>query len=224
MSSIVNAVPRNGQLTPKCHCASCNSDVFQMDWDESFCICKDCSAQLLPFYSVDDLASLTSDRLHFFKSVNPKLNFRPFTQENDRYNTIDSDNNYFREYDASHSNYYDIENFNQKFERSTVKGLFSNIHFNARSIVKNFDSIKYFLKLLNIQFDVIGISETWLSNSSTLSSINMENYDFVCKNRIDRRGGGVGMYIVNSHNYFQRDDLMLDQDVCDSIFVGTRNF
>ena len=44
-------------------------------------------------------------------------------------------------------------------------------------------------------------------------------YTCICKNRNHGRGGGVGMYIADSHNYFQRDDLTLDSEICDSIFI-----
>ena len=57
----------------------------------------------------------------------------------------------------------------------------------------------------------------WLRDASL--SINIDENTFICKNRNHVRGGGVGMYIADSHNYFIRDDLTLDSEICDSILI-----
>ena len=56
--------------------------------------------------------------------------------------------------------YYDNFQFNVLSKKENT-GL-SIIHFNARSLNANFDHIKDFLCTLNIPFDVITISETWV--------------------------------------------------------------
>ena len=57
--------------------------------------------------------------------------------------------------------------FNWKcLELRNKSGLFYVIHLNARSIPKNFDNFLTFLENIEIQFTVIGLSETWLNETN----------------------------------------------------------
>ena len=89
---------------------------------------------------------------------------------------------------------------------------FSSIHFNSRSVHKNFDQISNFLNLLEFDFDVIGLSETWLKHVKDADKLpNMPGYNThncVCSNRCGRLGGGVGLYVKDSYTYFERPDLV----------------
>lgn len=49
------------------------------------------------------------------------------------------------------------------------------MHLNARSINKNTEAINQMLSSLEISFDLIGISETWIPEGNDL--IQMENYN-----------------------------------------------
>ena len=89
------------------------------------------------------------------------------------------------------SKHYDIDEFVSKFKDvNDSEAPFSSIHFNSRSVDKNFDQISNFLNLLEFEFDVIGLSETWLKDADKLP--NMPGYNSVCSNRCGRLGGGVG--------------------------------
>ena len=71
---------------------------------------------------------------------------------------------------------------------------FSLIHFNARCLPQNFDKFANYLNLLQFPFTIIGVSETWLTiNKSALCEL--ENYNLITCNRINRQGGGVALYI-----------------------------
>lgn len=48
--------------------------------------------------------------------------------------------------------------------------------------------------------DVIGISETWLSESISSEAVGVDGYSFVRCDRENRRGGGVGLYISNNYS------------------------
>ena len=56
------------------------------------------------------------------------------------------------------------------------KNCFSLTHLNARSINKNIKAINQMLSSLELSFDLIGISETWIPEGNDL--IQMENYKF----------------------------------------------
>ena len=127
------------------------------------------------------------------------------------------------------SNYYTINEFNHKFNpltptysRTDLKELnpiknFSLFHWNARSLSKNFESLKLLLSSLNeFPFSVIGISETWLrSNSPNL--FNLNNYKLFRSDRNKGRGGGVALYIFNEHRVRVRSDIHIEG--CEDLFV-----
>lgn len=73
-------------------------------------------------------------------------------------NSIDPEANFYNE-NKSNSEYY-AEN---QFNNLNLDG-FSIIHFNSRSLYTNFVQIKDYLKSLKHTFQVIAISETWLTN------------------------------------------------------------
>ena len=78
---------------------------------------------------------------------------------------IDPDINHFnRQYSENlsfnESSYYEVDHFNYKFEQTN--NALKILHINIRSINQNGDSFLVFLSNLNVTFDVICISETWL--------------------------------------------------------------
>ena len=107
---------------------------------------------------------------------------------------IDPDDNYFKEFKQT-SDYLTDENFVSKTQN--VKGL-SLIHFNYRSIKSSFEELKEYLINLRREFDVICISESWLNDNDNINEFMLDNYDMVYKNRKNKRGGGVLIYVVQS--------------------------
>lgn len=74
---------------------------------------------------------------------------------------------------------------------------------------------------MNLDFSVIGISETWLNDkNSNTDYINIEGYNFIHKSRDNKSGGGVGLFIRNDTNYKLRNDLSIrDSQTIESIFI-----
>ena len=70
------------------------------------------------------------------------------------------------------------------------KDIFSLMHINARSINKNIETIYQMLSSPRVSFDIIGISETWISELNDL--IQIEEYIYV----IYRAGGPHGKKTV----------------------------
>ena len=134
---------------------------------------------------------------------------------------LDPDTNFWNNLNID-SSYYTSETFVSKFKDCADRSCFSCIHFNSRSLPKNFDAISTFLNLLDYEFDVIGISETWLQDDNAHDH-NLSNYSFFGKNRTGRTGGGVGIYIRNTSKYFRRPELQLNENLCDSVFIELRN-
>ena len=65
---------------------------------------------------------------------------------------------------------------------------------NARSIHKNIENIKCFLGNLNLNFDVIAISETWLCDGK-VQDINIPGYEVTHQLRLDKKGGGCSIFV-----------------------------
>ena len=56
--------------------------------------------------------------------------------------------------------------------------------------------------------DIITLSEIWRRNDTNLLQyVQIPGYSFCYKNREERRGGGVRMYIKDTTKYKERQDL-----------------
>ncbi|XP_060530471.1 uncharacterized protein LOC132704477 [Cylas formicarius] len=72
---------------------------------------------------------------------------------------------------------------------------FCAAHVNVRSLLANFDS--FLSQLLSNNYDIVGVSETWLG-AGVDQMVGIPNYNFLHHNHLDRRGGGVGVYVKNN--------------------------
>ena len=68
--------------------------------------------------------------------------------------------------------YYDDQKFRDKFKSNKNISMF---HLNIRSISEHFIELTSYIHSLNIDFKIIGISETWLKPFHT--NYNIPNYN-----------------------------------------------
>ena len=79
-------------------------------------------------------------------------------------------------------------------------------HLNTQSMVSSFD--EFILMLQEQPFDILTLSETRLKDDvNLLNYAQIPGYKFSYKNRNERRGGGIGLYIKDSTEYKVRHDL-----------------
>lgn len=71
-------------------------------------------------------------------------------------------------------------------------------HINVRSLTNNFLGFKEFI--LQEDYDIVGLSETWLSEMISSDVVQVNNYNFIRKDRASR-GGGVGLYLKSYLKY-----------------------
>ena len=83
---------------------------------------------------------------------------------------------------------------------------FSVLHMNVRSMKNKREDIQNFLKIVDIEFDAICISETWLKDG-IVKYYDMENYNLFASCRPIGEGGGTAIYVHNKHEAEQRKDL-----------------
>ena len=94
----------------------------------------------------------------------------------------------------------------------------SLLHLNIRSLHRNLDSLITLLKNVELRFSFIGITETWLRDSSLHTDIS--GYNFVHNPRKDRTGGGVGLYLADNFDFKCRPELVFSCTECaESLFV-----
>ena len=87
-----------------------------------------------------------------------------------------------------------------------------------RSLSNKFERPSNFLGQVRVKFPIIGISETWLDDYYHFS--DTAGYNFLHKPRVNRIGGGVGLYIGEHLNYKERHDLAFPEDKsAESLFV-----
>ena len=72
--------------------------------------------------------------------------------------------------------------------------------------------------MLTINFSIIGISETWL-NEDTKNTYNINGYNSEHLCRVDKRGGGVSIFIQEGIQYSRRTDLDIINDYVEAIFI-----
>ena len=161
-------------------------------------------------FDSDRLASLKCNPLSLDKYTNLSLS-----------HDINPDSNFFS--DTFNCEYYTESSLNGLIHENALntEGL-SLFHINIRSIRCNFSRLTNLLSSINNKFSIIGISETWLQDSS--HTVDIEGYNFVHNYRPDRSGGGVGLYLTTELEYKFRNDLTFpSQTSVESLFVEITN-
>ena len=87
---------------------------------------------------------------------------------------------------------------NSDFELNTIKGI-KLAHLNVRSLANKVADLHNWLS--NNPYDLLGLSETWLTEEHSDSLFSIKGYKFERRDR-GSHGGGVGVFYI--HKYFLR--------------------
>ena len=128
---------------------------------------------------------------------------------------IDPEDNFLNDVNSDCC-YYTENQFKNKVN---LKNGVSIIHFNSRSLYANFQDIKEYLSQFITPFSVVAISETWLTQDKGID-FELEGYEFNCINRVNKRGGGVAIFVDRRLKYkiIKNMTIAID-DVCECISV-----
>lgn len=167
--------------------------------------CKLCVSNILPFMSVDN-----KEFLNFFvdtnvSSTSSKLydsNRFLFSKARFIFNDcINSAEDHFDNNDADLKNcckYYDYDEFKKIYTNIGCVKHVTLLHLNCRSLSYKFDTFTSFLENLPMQFDIVVLTETWLTdNIANLYTI--DGYNMYCKQRADGIGGGICVYVKSQY-------------------------
>ena len=88
---------------------------------------------------------------------------------------IDADIHHFEELypcvnESNLKQYYTVGEFNVKFPRNNVNDL-NILHTNIRSLRKNGDELSVYLESLNKKFDIVCLTETWITELPVVDDI-----------------------------------------------------
>ncbi|XP_057290863.1 uncharacterized protein LOC130613552 [Hydractinia symbiolongicarpus] len=172
-------------------CNLLNSNDFKKltkDNSDEAWSCLKCNSEIFPFQSDNTIDKIFSD-------VNSHI-------ETSFSNNVDDEDQRF-----TNCKYYEYNSFNSTLEQLSSSDLtpnFSYFHLNTCSLPKNIDNINILLNSLNIDFDVLGFSETRLSKYS-ITPILKGYRGF--HNLSSSNAGGTSLYISNSLTVVVRSDL-----------------
>ena len=98
---------------------------------------------------------------------------------------------------------------------------FTILSLNCQSIYSKFDQIQIYIDHYNESgspFSIICLQETWLSAEHDITLLKLNGYNFVYKPKVASPHGGVAYYIRDTLN-FQVKQTLIDDEICDSLFV-----
>ena len=198
-------------------------------------ICTLCTGNIFPFNHLLDDDEFTSELSEYYKDLsqlhldlNDTQMFNVF-EMNDMNDSdflplfsYDPDMNFYNDYARNingDSKYYSIDSFNKALETvfSDVPTL-SLCHINIRSLPAHLVEFDALLSTMNISFDVIAITETWL-NAENADLYNLVGYDYVHKYRSGTKGGGVSMLVKKSFNFTHRNDISIFNNDIETVFI-----
>ena len=114
--------------------------------------------------------------------------------------------------------YHDVASINRYINSNINNPNLFLIHFNIRSLQKNFDSLVNYISQLNKTPDVIAITETKLTEGAIYTDIHISGYNFIHVDSITN-AGGVGMYIKNSYSFHEMKTFNIKVGEVESIWI-----
>ena len=116
-----------------------------------------------------------------------------------------SKDEYFKSLDSV---YYTTEHFNNKFKRNKKDIALSIFHLNIHSLNSKQRALCIFIHLIEIEFDIIMLSEIWTHNLDFDHNI-FDGYSLYHDLPSNTSVGGIGIFAKNSLNCKLRSDLHL---------------
>ena len=191
----------------KCTCFTGKLSIEQ----RSHFYCQICLNTVFPFNNLDDdefnlLVTNLSENIYNLHRSCIDLNFEVNLGDTLNNNEIDPDEKFYNIHTKNKEClYYLDDEFTTKIAKSE-EGL-SIIHFNCRSLKAHYTDICSYLQKLQYTFDVIAMSETWLTDAIDTDLYNIDGYDLFISSRFHKNGGGVAIYVRNIYQSNVLNDL-----------------
>ena len=105
------------------------------------------------------------------------------------------------------------------FEKSSIKGKFSVVHYNIQSLSNKVDIIESELR----DSDAICLTETWLDRRTSDETIKINGFNLYRRDRVGDNHGGICVYINQSLFSCIRRYLELPQLECIWVEISLHN-
>ena len=189
-------------------------DMLQNDETKWFCI--EYSKEMFPLSSLN--------RVKFFSTTQgKKLKFltkakKQLTNEEKLINQLNNAMN-----SSNPSTYYSIDKFSKCFQSNLFNGT-KLLHLNISSLPYNYEQLHTLLVEININFDIIGITETRLrTGQKALNNIGIEKY-VIEHTTTDASCGGALLYIKEGITYKVQNELEITKSKeLESVFIEIQN-
>ena len=202
--------------------------------ESSIWYCTRCIEHIFPFNHIhddDDFLSTLAENWDLCDSIPYEILkhqnqlFLPFDL-NENFSSplaeMDPDINYYNSQCNANLNscdYYLENSFNKKVTELEIDDrAFSLLHSNIRSAVQNIDKLDSYLSTLNHKFSIVALSESWLKNHNH-ELYGLSGYRSEHQYRTHKGGGGVSIFIREGLEYFRRDDISVNNNVLESLFI-----
>ena len=212
-------------MSPCIQCSICddwhhfectNLTINQFNTNPYFFCSRKCELRVFPFVDVN--SSILFEENIFLPIANNVPKKRPQKNKKDTNNTeiidkkITVDTNKFMKINCS---YLDPNEIKESFFEvgDTDLTIFQN---NIRSLNKNFHIVKEIFKDCDKTPDILSFSETMLRSNSNIPPF--DGYSFHHVNSLNGCGG-VGVYVSNRIDYTVRNDLSINIDDCEDIWI-----
>ena len=143
---------------------------------------------------------------NIFDDIDPEIN---------HFNRVFPDLN-----DNQLNQYFTSSTFNNSFNNSS----FSLIHVNIRSVNANGDAFVTYLSTLKLKFSVICLTETWSNEHNFLDDIFDSYKGFHAFRTVDRRGGGISIYVHNNFKIRQLTNYSCSLNYLESVIVQIHSY
>ena len=139
---------------------------------------------------------------------------------------VDIDTNFYQDnyngldYGHMTDSIYDSTKFNSVYSHEYKLEDFSMIHLNIRSLPRNGNNFIAYLETIQIKFNVICLTETWLNENRMIDDL-FPNYNaYHCMRSTERSpGGGVSIFVHKNLKSFEISDLTSNLEHIECIFV-----
>ena len=187
--------------------------------DDVSWFCKPCHTIMFPFGSMEneELSNLFSFDVPSFIDFAPSFEITSDLLNLPNLDDYDIDEHLPASINSSYHTLQEISNFNSSENDLAL------IHMNIRSLSFHFDELVSTLACLKLNFDVIGVSETWDSFENPIK-MNVEIPGFCYfSSQSHTQNGGVALYIKSSLTPIPRPDLGKNSTDYESVWVEIEN-
>ena len=192
---------------------------LQKEADDVPLFCLNCTIIIFPFGQLDndELSNLHDFDFASFVDSMPSFEITSSLTNLPNLGDYDIDENLPSNVNSS---YYTLQDLSTL---STSDNDFSLFHMNTRSLSLHFDELISTIATLKINFDIIGLSETWNSIQNPIkTNVEIPGYKyFPCGSQ--SQNGGVALYVKTGLTPTPRPDLSKDNPDFESVWVEIEN-